>query len=420
MLLRRYRLHGLALTLGGTLALLACSDDVTPPPTTGTLEITTATSGVEPDADGYSVQIGAGAAQTIGATATLTTADLDPGSYPVQLSGVAENCTVAGDNPRTVNVTAGETVTAAFVITCEATTGSLSIAPSTSGWPSDPDGYTITLDGVDQGLVGVNGSVTIEALPAGDHAISLGGVADNCHVLGSNPRTVTVPPGASASVSISVNCNAVVGSVSVSSETTGPAPDADGYTISLDGATRGALGADASVTLGGVVPGTHVIGLGGLAANCQIDGDNLRTVTVSPGTKPDISYTITCATPPEASGTLRITTVTTDPAPDAEGYTLLVDGGSAQPIGVNATGILENLATGAHSVALAGVPDNCALNETSPVSVTITSDAITELSFTVACSTTTGNVLVRVTSSGTPPDERHGRTATVGRGGAPP
>ena len=152
MLLRRYRSHGLALTLGGTLAVLACGDDPTHSELTfGTLQITTSTSGVEQDADGYSVQIGTEAAQAIGATATLTSEDIPPGSYTVQLSGIAENCTVTGDNPRTVAVTAGETATAAFVITCEATTGSLSIAPSTSGWPSDPDGYTVTADGVDQG-----------------------------------------------------------------------------------------------------------------------------------------------------------------------------------------------------------------------------------------------------------------------------
>src|SRR5687767_15273087 len=148
MLLRRYRTHGLALTLAGTLAVLACGDDPTPPPTTGTVQITTTTSGVEQDADGYSVQIGSGAAQAIGATATLTSEDIDPGTYPVQLTGMAANCTVAGENPRTVTVTAGESTTVAFVITCTATTGSLSISTATTGWPADPDGYTLTVDGV--------------------------------------------------------------------------------------------------------------------------------------------------------------------------------------------------------------------------------------------------------------------------------
>ncbi|MGZ8398194.1 MAG: hypothetical protein ACXWWN_04070 [Gemmatimonadales bacterium] len=404
MLLAHHRYLSLVLTLAGSVAFLACGDDPTPPPTTGTLEITTSTSGVEPDADGYSVQIGTGVVQAIGATATLTLDEFDPGSYTVVLTEMADNCALAGDNPQTFTVTAGETTTVAFLITCSATTGSLSIVPATSGWPSDPDGYTVTVDGVDQGTVAANGSVTIDALPTGDHAVSLNGVADNCVVLGGNPRTVTVPPGEALSVSFAVTCNAVVGSVSVSAATTGESPDADGYTISLDGADRGVLGVDASVTLSGLVPGTHLVGLGGLAANCRIQGDNLRNVTVGPGTNPNVTYNIGCSPPPPAAGTLRITTVTTDPDPAAEGYTFVVDGGLGQPIGVNATATVANLAAAVHGVRLTGVPSGCTLQGTNPADVTIASGAIAELAFTVACSTTTGSVLVSVTSSGEPPD----------------
>ena len=105
-----------------------------------------------------------------------------------------------GENPRTVTVTAGETTTVAFVITCSESTGSLSIVPATSGWPADPDGYTVAVDGVERGTVSAGGSVIIDEVATGDHAISLGGVAENCRVLGSNPRTVTVPPSEALSV----------------------------------------------------------------------------------------------------------------------------------------------------------------------------------------------------------------------------
>ena len=404
MLRNRYHSLGLALQLAGALAVLACGDDPTPPPTTGTIQITTTTSGVEQDADGYSVQIGSGAAQAIGATATLTSEDVDPGTYPVMLTGMATNCTVTGENPRSVTVTAGETTTVAFVITCSASTGSLSISTATSGWPADPDGYTLTVDGVDRGPVGVNTPITIEGLSTGDHAVSLGGVAGNCRVQGSNPRTVTVPPGESLTVSFTVICNAVAGSVSVSSATTGPAPDGDGYIISVDGADRGVLGVNATVTLSGLAPGAHVVGLGGLAANCEIQGENLQNVTVAPGDSPSIAYAISCAPPPPDAGDLRITTVTTDPDPDAAGYTLVVDGGEGVPVGVNGSSMVSNLAAGAHSVQLGGVPANCTLGGDNPASVTITSGTTTDLNFTVACATTTGNIQVSVTSSGEPAD----------------
>ena len=403
-MLDRYRSLGQALTLAGSLAMLACGDDVTPSPTTGTLEITTSTSGVEQDADGYTVQVGSGVAQAIGASATLTNEEIDPGTYSAQLAGLAANCTVAGDNPRTFTVTAGETTTLAFTITCTATTGSLSISQSTSGWPADPDGYNLTLDGVDRGPVAVNELVTIEGLPVGEHAVSLSGVAGNCRVLGSNPQTVIVPPGGSLTVSFTVTCNAVAGSLRVSAATSGPAPDADGYTISLDGSDRGVLEADATVTLGGLVPGSHVIGLGGLAGNCQIQGENLRTVTVAPGVSPSIAYSVSCAPPPPASGSLRITTVTTDPDPGVPGYGLVVDGGASLPIGANASSTLANIAVGAHTVQLTGLPDNCAVQGASPAPVTITQGATADLTITVACATTTGNIRVSVASSGEPVD----------------
>ena len=161
---------------------------------------------------------------------------------------------------------------------------------------------------------------------------------------------------------------------------------------------------EASVTLSGLVPGTHLLGLGGTSPPTADRRRQPWTVLVGPGNSPDITYTIACATPPAASGTLRITTVTADPDPETEGYTLILDGGAAQPIGVNATDVVANLAVGAHAVRLGGVPDNCSIDPASPASVTIGDGTLTELTFTVACRTTTGDVLVRATTSGATPD----------------
>lgn len=119
-----HRCPRLSFALAVSAAAVGCGggEDVTVPPTTGTLEITTSTSGTEQDADGYSVQIDAGPARAIGAAATLTTTDVTPGNHTVLLGEVAANCTVSGDNPRTVSVTAGETATVSFAVTCNATT----------------------------------------------------------------------------------------------------------------------------------------------------------------------------------------------------------------------------------------------------------------------------------------------------------
>lgn len=101
------------------LMITACADDGGSA-TGGALEIVMNTSGANPDPDGYEIAIGGGTPQPIGTNATLTVGALDAGPYTVAVSGVAVNCEVAGTNPRTVNVVAGDTVSIAFSLTCVA------------------------------------------------------------------------------------------------------------------------------------------------------------------------------------------------------------------------------------------------------------------------------------------------------------
>ena len=104
------------------LMITACSEDSAGPgpAMTGAVQVVTSTSGSTPDPDGYEVRIDGGAAQTVGGSATLIIPDLDPGLYSLELTGVAVNCGVAGDNPRMVNVVAGDTASTTFSVTCEA------------------------------------------------------------------------------------------------------------------------------------------------------------------------------------------------------------------------------------------------------------------------------------------------------------
>lgn len=86
--------------------------------TNGTIEVKTSTSNSESD-DGYTVTLNNDASKTIENNGEVTFIDLEEGSYTVELTGLADGCTVGGDNPVTVSVTAGETASAAFQITCE-------------------------------------------------------------------------------------------------------------------------------------------------------------------------------------------------------------------------------------------------------------------------------------------------------------
>jgi hypothetical protein len=207
------RLPSLGLSLLAAAAVLiglGCGGgDVTTPPTTGTMEITTATTGPEPDGDGYTVKIDGGAESAIGTGATLRREDLGAGNHSVELEGLAANCTVAGDNPRTVTVVAGATATVEFTITCVTSlpiTGSLEITTSTTGAILDPDGYTVKVDQAADQPIAINAAVTVSSLTAGTHSVELAGLAANCSLEGENPRQVTVTAGQKGTVSFQVSC----------------------------------------------------------------------------------------------------------------------------------------------------------------------------------------------------------------------
>ena len=287
------RLLGAGALLGG----LSCGGGDVQAPATGSIEITIVTSGSEPDADGYSISIDQGAETAIATDATMRRDDVDPGDHAVHLGGLAANCTIAGENPRTISVAAGETARVDFQLTCSATTGSLQVTASTTGPSSDPDGYSITVDGTDRGSVGPNASVTVDAVASGDHAVGLTGVAGTCLVEGDNPRTVTVPSGASVTVGFSVTCALGTGSIEVTTRTTGSNLDADGYRLAVDAATPQTVDINTLVTLGGLSTGTHTLRLLGIANNCRLEGNSSRSVEVVAGTTAPVTFGVSCAAP---------------------------------------------------------------------------------------------------------------------------
>jgi hypothetical protein len=104
----------LAVIIGLT---VSCSDDVVGP-LTGSLAVTTTTSGTNTDADGYTIQIDSEQPAAIGSAATVQFSDLTVGDHTILLAGLASNCTVTGENPRTVIIIADETTPASFAVTC--------------------------------------------------------------------------------------------------------------------------------------------------------------------------------------------------------------------------------------------------------------------------------------------------------------
>jgi plastocyanin len=107
--------------VGFALAVVGCDDDDPTGPEKGAIEVQVTTSGDEVDANGYFVDLDDGlATEPVEVNGTVDWEIMDVGNHTVELQDIADNCTVDGDNPRTVTVEVGVTETVTFSVTCEA------------------------------------------------------------------------------------------------------------------------------------------------------------------------------------------------------------------------------------------------------------------------------------------------------------
>jgi hypothetical protein len=289
----------------------------------------------------------------------------------------------------------------------EPTTGSLAVVTNTTGTELDTDGYMLTVDGVENGVIGPAAARTVAELEPGPHQIGLAGLAANCGVQGDNPRPVSVVAGETSNETFAVVCVAAppaTGGLIVTTSTTGVAPDPDGYVVTVDGNGGGPIAAEGTLAVSDLGAGDHLVGLGGVAANCTVAGTNPRSVTVVAGAVVPVDFSVECAAPPPAAGTLTITTQTGGAGADPDGYAFTIAGGAAQPIGPSATVSVAGVAAGATEVELSGLAANCQLTGANPRSVTVPAGGTVEVVFAVTCAAGTGTLVVATTSSGGPVD----------------
>ncbi|MBA2558505.1 MAG: hypothetical protein H0V07_01215 [Propionibacteriales bacterium] len=274
---------------------VACS---TPAPGSGTLQIQTTTTGPDPDPNGYAFAVDAGAPQPIAVSGTTSLSNVAAGSHSVQLSSLAPNCAVAGENPQPVALESGATASATFVVACSATSGTIRVSVNTTGGPTDPDGYGVKIDNRSRSTIGTTGSTSIAA-PAGSRTVELTGVAPNCQVADGRSRPVTVEIGAVQDVSFAVACMATTGSIQVSVTSSGSPPEA-GYTVDLDdGGASQSIGINGTTTFAGVSAGGHTVTV--LAAlNCTVPEGAERFVTVTAGSTAEVALAVTCSPPQQA------------------------------------------------------------------------------------------------------------------------
>jgi hypothetical protein len=266
------------------------------------------------DPDGYTVWLDGAQSQAVATNGIVTFSGLAAGDHEVALYGIAPNCTVntltsGSSNPRTVSVIAGALGVTDFDLGC-GSWGGLFVTTNTTGVDLDADGYTVTVDGGANQVIAANGSVTFTQLYASSHTITLSGLSGNCTLSGSNSRAVIIAAGKTASLTFSASCTPTgqgSGTLTVVTNTTGSNLDADGYTVTIDGAVSQAIATtNDSVTFTGPA-GDHPVALSGVASNCAVSGANPGTVTVPAGGTGTTTFSVACGVPqPTASGTGQI------------------------------------------------------------------------------------------------------------------
>ncbi len=119
--------------------------------------------------------------------------------------------------------------------------------------------------------------------------------------------------------------------VEIVTRTEGASPDPDGYAVSVDGGAEQPLGVNDTLRLT-VVAGVHAVQLSGVASNCVLGGDALRSVDAPENQVASVLFEVACAAPP---GDLQVSAVTGGPNVHPDGYQVGVDGGPPQGLPVN-------------------------------------------------------------------------------------
>ncbi|MDQ3137960.1 MAG: hypothetical protein M3Q93_10300 [Gemmatimonadota bacterium] len=175
------------------------------------------------------------------------------------------------------------------------TDGRIEVDVRTRGVDPDLDGFSVSVDGGVQQLVGSEGAVTLADLREGTHSVQLSGLSDNCRVDGSNPRPVAVGAGQAVAVAFEVRCARITtGSLEVVVETSGQSPDTDGYAIAVAGGGIRFIGISGTETFTGLAEGAHLVSLKDVHQDCTVVGGSPRPFMVVAGKTMRVELAVAC------------------------------------------------------------------------------------------------------------------------------
>lgn len=221
----------------------------------------------------------------------------------------------------------------------------------------------------------------------GVHTVQLEGMSTNCQVGGANPRSVTVVGNDTTMTEFSMVCTRRVGTLRVTTTTTGTDLDPDGYVAAVDGGPSQAVAINGTITIPGVREGQRTVTLSGIAPNCAVVGAGPATVNVQFGATAEVAFSVQCVT----SGSLEVTVATTGVEPDPNGYDVGVDApsvGFTRTVSIAPNGVVTfaGLRPAAdYRVVLQGVAANCTVGGDAAPTVAVTAGGTTRVTFDVSC-----------------------------------
>jgi hypothetical protein len=233
------------------------------------------------------------------------------GRIDATLDAGRRNCAVAKPATHQATITSGDTALAEFRITC-VPLGHVRIRTTTSdpdaAAPSEAITYALAaiakdprdrVTGADRaagadGVAGASASVgatdtaMVDGLvplynasgATGGHDVTLSNAPDRCVETAQFTRSVTVFPGDTALAPFAIQC---VERLHVSTHSTGPGSDGDGYTVVIENsdgsADSVAIAVNDTVGIAGVTPGQHVIRLVDVDPGCNAPPSTNATVS---------------------------------------------------------------------------------------------------------------------------------------------
>jgi len=174
----------------------------------GRIRINVTTSGADPQAEEYLLTLDGARPLAVTPNGSTIYDAVPEGAHVVHLFALADNCAVSGSSsPQSVSVRGGDVAEIRFTVVCgPPTTGGFRIVVSTSGTPTDDDGYQLSVAGAPLRTIGISAEESYEGLTPGVHLVTLKDVADFCEVQGGNPQPYTVVAGKSVRIAIQVGC----------------------------------------------------------------------------------------------------------------------------------------------------------------------------------------------------------------------